>query len=224
MKFVLLFSFFFHLRLAVFGQIGYTQKGYASYYSHPFHGKRTANGETFDMQANTAAHPTLAFGSMVKVTNLKNKKWVIVRINDRGPFYKNRIIDLSHKAAKSLNFLHQGTILVKLEVLHIQNKSKQNKLEFESFTIGKFYRSKGREFIPNGFGVQIASFSDKNNALKTCKQLEAKGYKSVIKVIESNKNRMYRIFSGTYSTKKSASKAHKRLLKDYPSCFVFSFN
>lgn len=147
----------------------------------------------------------------------------MVRINDRGPFRKQRILDLSHSAAKALNFLHQGTIQVKLEVIGSKKKSKTKKLEFESFATGKFYRAKGTEFAPNGFGVQIASFSDKNNALKTCKQLETKGYKSIIKIIESNKTRMYRIFAGTYSTEKSVSKAHKRLLKDYPSCFVYSF-
>lgn len=205
-------------------QVGFTQKGTASYYSIPFHGRKTANGEIFDMEAHTAAHQTLAFNSMVKVTNLKTKKSVVVRINDRGPFRKKRILDLSHSAAKALNFLHQGTIQVQLEVIDIQNKSRHNKVEFESFEVGKFYRSNGKEFTPDGYGIQIVSLSDKNNALKTCKQLEAKGYKAVIKVIESSQNRLYRILAGTYSTEKSATKAHRKLLKVYPECFVLVFS
>lgn len=223
MRWLLLLGFIFSTFHETLSQIGFTQKGRASYYSIPFHGRKTANGEIFNMKALTAAHQTLPFNSLVKVTNIKTKKSIVVRINDRGPFYKNRIIDLSHSAAKALNFLHQGTILVKLEVISSQNKSKPKKLEFESFTTGKFYLSKGKELTPNGFGVQIASFSDKNNALKACKQLETKGYKSLIKVIEINKTRMYRIFAGTYPTEKGASKVHKRLLKNYPSCFLFSF-
>ena len=224
MRYLLLLGYIFSISHEASSQIGFTQKGSASYYSIPFHGRKTANGEIFDMEALTAAHQTLAFNSLVKVTNLKTKKSIVVRINDRGPFRKKRIIDLSHSAAKALNFLHQGTIWVKLEVISNQNKLKQNKVEFESFEIGKFYRLKGKVFTPKDFGVQIASFSDKNNALKACKQLETKGYKSFIKVIESNKTRMYRIFAGIYSTEKKASKAHVNLQKDYSNCFVYLFS
>jgi rare lipoprotein A len=224
MRWLLLLSSIFSIFHEASSQIGFTQKGKASYYSIPFHGRKTANGEVFDMEAFTAAHQTLAFNSLVKVTNLKTKKSIVVRINDRGPFRKKRIIDLSHSAAKALNFLHQGTILVKIEVIGSHNKSKQRKLEFELFTTDKFYSSKGIEFTPNGFGIQIASFSDKNNALKACKQLESKGYKTLIKVKEINKTRMYRIFAGTYPNEKAASKVRKRLLKDYPSCFVYLFS
>jgi rare lipoprotein A len=89
--------------------------GIASYYGKEFHGRKTANGETFDMNAMTAAHRTLPFGTMVRVTNLANDQSVTVRINDRGPFIKGRIIDLSYGAAKSIDLLSIGQ--VKLEVL-----------------------------------------------------------------------------------------------------------
>lgn len=224
MKFIFPFFIYFHIQLAAFSQIGYTQKGYASYYSHPFHGRKTANGEVFNMKALTAAHQTLPFNSLVKVTNLKTNKSIVVRINDRGPFRKKRIIDLSHSAARSLNFLNQGTIRVKLELIGMQNKSRPKKLEFESFETGKFYNYNGIEFSPEGYSIQIGAFSSKENALKLCKKLEAKGYKSAIKILEINNTRMYRIFAGIYSTENRTSKAHKKLLKDYPNSFVYSFS
>ena len=94
-----------------------TLGGYASYYADEFHGRKTANGETFDMNALTAAHRTLPFGTKVKVKNTKNNKTVVVRINDRGPFKDNRIIDLSLAAAKQLGMVDTGTVWVELEIL-----------------------------------------------------------------------------------------------------------
>ncbi|CUS79652.1 rare lipoprotein A [Candidatus Kryptobacter tengchongensis] len=95
------------------------QVGVASYYGVEFHGRPTTSGETYDMNALTAAHPTLPIGTLVKVTNLANNKSVIVRINDRGPFKKNRIIDVSYEAAKQLGFINDGTALVKIEVIEL---------------------------------------------------------------------------------------------------------
>jgi len=91
--------------------------GFASYYGEKFHGRRTASGEIFNMYKLTAAHRKLPFGTYVKVTNLENGRSVIVRINDRGPFKKNRIIDLSYEAAKRLGMISKGVARVKLEVI-----------------------------------------------------------------------------------------------------------
>lgn len=92
-------------------------QGRASYYGGRFHGRTTANGEAFDKNALTAAHRTLPFGSKVRVTNLKNKQSVVVRINDRGPYAKGRIIDLSEQAARKIGMLNAGVVRVKLEQL-----------------------------------------------------------------------------------------------------------
>lgn len=91
--------------------------GIASYYAKALHGRSTANGERYDMQALTAAHPRLPFGSRVRVTNLDNGRSVVVRINDRGPYVEKRVIDLSYAAARELQFIGQGTTRVRLEVL-----------------------------------------------------------------------------------------------------------
>ena len=93
------------------------QYGVASYYGPKFHGRKTANGEIFNMYKLTAAHRYYPFGTIVKVTNLSNGKSVIVRINDRGPFVRGRIIDLSYGAAKKLGMLGSGVAKVKLKVL-----------------------------------------------------------------------------------------------------------
>lgn len=96
---------------------GYVQYGKASYYGEKFHGRKTASGETFNKWAYTCAHKKLSFNTKVKVTNLKNQKTVVVRVNDRGPFVKGRIIDLSFAAAKKIGMVKDGVVKVKIEVL-----------------------------------------------------------------------------------------------------------
>ncbi len=93
------------------------QKGEASWYGPGFNGKKTASGEIFDMNKLTAAHKKLAFGTKVRVTNLNNNKSVIVRINDRGPYKKGRIIDLSKKAAEKIGLVQSGVAPVKIEIV-----------------------------------------------------------------------------------------------------------
>jgi len=93
------------------------QEGKASYYSHKFSGRSTASGEKYDPEKLTAAHRSLPFGTCVKVTNLFNDSIVIVRINDRGPFVKGRIIDVSYHAARQLEFLLMGVTKVKIEIV-----------------------------------------------------------------------------------------------------------
>ena len=99
------------------GKILLTLEGVASYYADDYNGKQTSNGEVFNMNDLTAAHRTFPFGTKVRVTNLENKKSVVVRVNDRGPFKEGRIIDLSLAAAKELDLIRLGTAKVKLEVL-----------------------------------------------------------------------------------------------------------
>jgi rare lipoprotein A len=96
------------------------QVGNASWYGKQFHGKTTASGEDFDMFELTAAHRTLPLGTFVKVTNLKNGKWIIVRVNDRGPYVGNRIMDLSYSAARMLNF-RDGVERVRIDLIQPEN-------------------------------------------------------------------------------------------------------
>ncbi|AGT45012.1 RlpA family lipoprotein [Treponema pedis str. T A4] len=117
------------ITLACFTGLMYAQgevinaETYASYYGEAFHGRQTANGEIFDMNAYTAAHKTLPFGTMVEVTNLENGKKVVVRINDRGPFVGNREIDISKAAAAALDMLSRGVTRVSLRKIDTNDKA-----------------------------------------------------------------------------------------------------
>ncbi len=131
-------------------QTGNIYRGIDSWYGPNFHGKRTSNGEYYDMYALTAAHKTLPMNTIVKVTNLLNGKSVIVRINDRGPFVKNRIIDLSYSAAKRLNIVASGTAPVRLRILGFngiittaQNKKESVQITNFSVQIGSFRKEQG---------------------------------------------------------------------------------
>ena len=96
---------------------GYREKGIASWYGGAFHGRRTASGEVFDQNAMTAAHRKLPFDTIVRVRNLRNDRAVVVRINDRGPFVRGRIIDLSREAARRLGMVTDGIVPVRIQVL-----------------------------------------------------------------------------------------------------------
>jgi len=103
----------------------YDETGIASWYGDKFHGKKTANGEIYDMHAMTAAHTTLPIPSVVRVTNLENGKAIEVRVNDRGPFVKSRLIDLSYAAAKALGYSRQGTTRVRVQTIHSADVSSE---------------------------------------------------------------------------------------------------
>jgi len=156
--------------------------GYASWYGHPYHGRRTSNGETYDMNTLTAAHRTLPFDTVVKVSNLSNRKAVTVRINDRGPFVKDRIIDLSYVAAKEIDMVGPGTARVNLEILKV---------------------------VPNPFplAIQVASFRDQGNAKKLQADLKRR-YSSVdVQDFQSSEGLFFRVLVGQFKDSIEAQSA-----------------
>lgn len=106
------------------GLLGFEQRGQASWYGEPHHGRRTASGEIYDMRQLTAAHRTLPFGTLVVVTNIDNGRSVEVRINDRGPFIEGRILDLSYAAAQELGATGRGLVPVRLRVVALPDGSR----------------------------------------------------------------------------------------------------
>lgn len=114
---VLIFSFFLPLSSLSFER--YIQYGNASWYGRKFHGKKTASGERFNKQNFTGAHKLLPFGTIIRVTNLRNGKDVYVRINDRGPFVSGRIVDISRAAAEAIGFRKRGVAKVRVEVVSL---------------------------------------------------------------------------------------------------------
>lgn len=165
------------------------ETGIASWYGPNFHGKRTANGEIYNMNEYTAAHKTLPFDTILRVTNKQNNKSVIVRINDRGPYVKSRIIDLSRKAAEEIDMIRDGSTEVSLYLLSNINMPKN--IKKESFT------------------VQIGSF----RRLRDAERLSNQVPKSRIFKVKLNGDDFYRVFSGIFSTKTEAEK-HLYYLKD----------
>ncbi len=138
--------------------VGWTQRGIASWYGPNFHGGRTSNGEIYNMYEMTAAHKTLPMNTMVRVDNLNNGRSVVVRINDRGPFVKGRIIDLSYAAGKRLGIDRTGTAPVKLTVLGFDR------------IIASLAKKTGHRYqksvVLGGFGVQVGAFRHYEGALK----------------------------------------------------------
>jgi rare lipoprotein A len=118
----LIFTLFLAFSAAACAKPNNVQVGNGSWYGKKFHGRTTANGEKYNMYALTAAHKTLPFNTMVEVTNLSNNRKLIVRINDRGPYAKGRIIDLSYLAAKKLGYVNKGVAKLKVRVLYKQKK------------------------------------------------------------------------------------------------------
>lgn len=170
---------------------GKIQTGTASWYGKPFHGKTTSNREIFNMYELTAAHLTLPFNTMVMVTNLDNGKSVIVRINDRGPFVKDRVIDLSYAAAKLLDMIHSGVAPVKLEVLN-------DHISFDD---------------QKSFYVQVGSFISRKNAMDLKKLLEKKFREVFISLFKTRNETYYRVRIKA-SSKKNAETLAQQLIKE----------
>jgi len=164
--------------------IGYTQMGIASWYGPNFHGKYTSNGEVYNMFAYTAAHKTLPMNTIVKVTNLNNGKSVIVRINDRGPFVKGRIIDLSYIAGKKIGLDKSGTAPVKLKVIGFGKR------------VNKYINKNGSYFI------QVGAFFRKVGAKNLAKKYKKFGYNTFI----ARQNGFYKVYIGKFKNYKEAKR------------------
>lgn len=155
-------------------RVGQKERGYASWYGPKFHGKSTSNGERYDMHALTAAHKTFPMNTMVKVTNLENKKSIIVRINDRGPFVSGRIIDLSKESAKRIDLLRKGTAKVEIEVVGFGKKV--DKSSPQIYTGGLFMVQIGAFRKYSGAKIYKNSFDNFANYKTTIKEFELDGY------------------------------------------------
>ncbi len=194
----------------------YSATGLASYYADKFDGRKTASGEIYSHSKLTAAHPTLPFGTMLKVTNLKNGKSVIVRVNDRGPFVKGRIIDLSKSAAIKIDAIRDGLVKVKVEQTSSKQKGKtQHSLHNE------YYQIDVNSKLLSGYGVQIASFSQMDNLIQLSDQIKKEIHGDIyVRVARVKGKVVNRLIVGVEPTKEKAGIHQKRLQKVFPGCFV----
>ena len=173
--------------------------GVASWYGPDFHGKLTSNGERYDMYAATAAHKTLPMNTIVKVTNKRNGRQTVVRINDRGPFVASRIIDLSNKAAKDLDMVGSGTTDVHLEVLGFAGKG------VRTIPSEAALRSGPSEQIVSSFYIQIGAFRRFEGASITQEKYDGfEGHQTIIKDSEYNNERLFRVWLGKFKSEAEA--------------------
>jgi len=163
---------------------GLVKYGKASWYGKRFHNKLTASGERYNMYRMTAAHRTYALNTILKVTNLENKKSVIVKVNDRGPFYRSRDIDLSYGAAKKIGLTEKGVGRVKIEVIRSPKRVKHSKRKSKK----RIAKKRHKKYI-----VQVASFFDKKYAKLFKKRHKLKNAKIVPTYIKSKRKTAYRV-------------------------------
>jgi rare lipoprotein A len=168
--------------------VNYMEEGNASWYGVPFNGRRASNGEIYDMYKMTAAHRTLPFETMVKVTNLSNGKTAVVRITDRGPFVDNRIIDLSMAAAKEIDSIGAGVVPVRLEIL-----------------------TPGIDPTTGYFTVQVGAFREKANAERLRDRLNATYSPIFIQPYDSPDGMFYRVRVGKISGEDQAHQYGEQL-------------
>jgi rare lipoprotein A len=165
--------------------------GIASWYGHPYHGRPAANGEIYDMEQFTAAHRTLAFGTLVRVVNLENSKSVDVRITDRGPFVGDRVIDLSHAAARAIDMVGPGTARVRLEITQAPPASP-----------------------PGFFAVQVGAFQVRANAERLRTEMQSR-YGAAHIVLRPGDPPLWRVLVGRAATPGDANSLAARIESEH---------
>ena len=194
---------------------GYTKQGIASWYGPGFHGHKTSNGEIYNMHEMTAAHKLLPMNTMLLVHNLENDRKVVVRVNDRGPFVRGRIIDLSHTAAKALGILKQGTMQV--EIIALANKFRKRKdgsavLSYDDIQHGDYF-------------VQIGAFSYRGNAETLAKRFNDAGHNTMIYRWQGAEQELFRLWVYVGHTLNRAENAERSLLdKGYDGAFILRYD
>ncbi len=239
------------LSFLVFSIANYAQvqTGKASFYADKFEGRRTANGEKYTHTKATAAHRNLPFGTNLKVTNLANNMTIVVRVNDRGPFVKDRIIDLSKSAATQLGFIDEGVTDVAIEVIdykeevasvpvvseieepEFRNENKNtiagtSKVDVASGTVEalEFYELAIKRVQPDWYGVQIGSFQELANLIRLADNLKTSYQKNVVIQVKTIQEvKVYTLVLGEFSQRDKAERFRDKVQKQYPGSFIVDF-
>lgn len=197
-------------------QVGFIETGVASWYGHPYHGRKTSNGETYDMEEFTAAHLQLPFNTVVRVTSLATDLSVDVRINDRGPFIKDRIVDLSRAAARQIGMIGEGTAMVRLEVMEAPG-GLPVPLPLEDVVISDAAGCSSGPY----YGAQVGSFA----AIENAERMEGKmrlayGSASILTAQSANGRQLYRVVVGAEDSGGDLDGLRRRLADDGIDSFV----
>ncbi len=185
---------------------GYREEGLASWYGIEEHGKPTSSGEVYDMYKMTAAHKTLPLGSEVKVTSKANGRQTVVRVNDRGPFITGRVIDLSFQAARELGMVDCGVMPVAIEVVQDAPKTPAEK------TVA---------VVGGTYALQVAAFSDREQARSLAEKLKKESSYSDIQPVQTEKGFFYRVRAGRFRSREDAEAAKASFARmGYPDAFI----
>lgn len=183
---------------------GFSETGRASWYGEKFHGYETSNGEPYDMYGMSGAHKTLPLPSYAKITNLENNKQVIIRINDRGPFHSDRILDLSYAAAYKLGMLGKGTAPIKLDVIYVGSTSANSAFAHNPHSSHHY--------------IQLVASKDKSRLNKIAKELERK-YQVSSRIQPAND--MFRLQLGPIGNGDLVDKLHLKIKQNgYPESYI----
>jgi rare lipoprotein A len=200
---------------------GYNKRGIASWYGTKFHGHRTSSGEPYDMYKMSAAHKTLPLPTYARITNLNNNKSVVVKINDRGPFHDNRIVDLSYAAAAKLDILGKGTGLVQVEAIDPRSYSPQperptllaSKPKVSGIQPVKHIEPANSGYKPSLY-LQVGAFANRGNAERLKTRLSSAELPADLLISEglSNQKPIYRVRIGPLASVESADKLTQLLV------------
>ena len=194
---------------------GYREEGLASWYGAEWQGRQTSSGEPYDMDALTAAHKTLPLGVFVKVTSRRTGRETVVRINDRGPFVRERIIDLSRGAARDLGCEAEGVVPVRVEALGYRTVTPGGEVRYRPLP----------DYGTGSYAVQVASFGREENARRLAAELEERYGVAAIQEVTVNGARLYRVRAGRYGTLKQADEARRRFASGgFPGGFVVALD
>ena len=191
---------------------GFRQQGTASWYGRQFHGRRTSNGEVYNMYGVSAAHKTLPFGTVVRVHNLRNNQQLDVRINDRGPFVKNRIIDLSYGAAQKLGVVGPGTAPVEIVVLAAPARSVQEPDGQEHLV--------PVDLTHGNFTFQVGAFQDRNNAERLAAKLSRTYHHVHVASFDRGDGLFHRVRVGRATTLQEADDYEQALIRQGFDVFI----
>ncbi|MFW6010986.1 MAG: septal ring lytic transglycosylase RlpA family protein [Desulfosalsimonas sp.] len=179
---------------------GFRESGLASWYGNPFHGRKTASGEVYNMYSKTAAHKILPMGTYVLVRNRDNEKETVVRINDRGPFVRGRVIDLSYQAAKEIDMIGSGTARVEVIAMERGQAAAENGGEKSDFSTGNFT-------------VQVGAFASRASAENLRDELLKQYDHVTVTPVRKDSRILYRVRVGRFSCLKNAKKAENILVE-----------
>lgn len=217
--------FLLHISLAAMAQ---TQTGKASFYADKFEGRPTASGEKYKHSKLTAAHKSLPFGTVIRVTNLKNNLSVEVTVNDRGPYVEGRIVDLSKSAATKLDFINVGLADVTLEVVDAGTGKVSDPVRAIDHIVvdeKEFYEFQVDRQNPKGFGLQIGTYQELVNLMRLAENLKSSYQKKIIVQVKIlNGVKYYSLILGQFPNRTKAEAFREEIRNKFPDTFIVEYD